>query len=67
MNAPTTTTEPPVIRRRPRLPADQSRRRSFHCPDDVWERALEAANENGVSLASVLVEAADRYARKNGH
>lgn len=50
-----TTTEAPVIRRRPKTTAGNVTARSFKCPDDTWTAALAAAHARGITLASYLV------------
>jgi len=49
-----TTEVRPTVKRRPRTPgADKVR--TYKCPDDIYDAALEAAHARGMSLASYIV------------
>jgi predicted HicB family RNase H-like nuclease len=51
------TPAPKRPRGRPRLPSHEvARMRSIRIPDDLWERAVAAADEDGVDLSEWIRE-----------
>lgn len=47
------------------MPKPPMKRRSFHCPDKLWEDALAVSVERQENLADVLRAALERYVRQN--
>lgn len=38
---------------------------SFRCPDELWDAAKAAADENGETLADVLRRSLERYVKRS--
>lgn len=59
----TTTTTGSTVKRRPRTPG-VDKARTYKCPDDIYDAALEVAHARGISLGSYIVALLEELGRQ---
>lgn len=65
MSTPTTNDDTPVVRRRAKGRAEDSRRVTFLAPRETADAAVRACHERGVSLSSELTRALEALAARD--